>query len=241
MSVSAPFLDLAALQRLRTGAEVLTYGKAGREERWRAVEDYMYVPGRMRWAHVQTCETRTDDELVGAFLMSGGGGYRSGSAGMTSSSWMPSVPLAMSPAQWGASAPPAPRPPSAPEVAPRPTAPGMRALTDLELALLPAGSVLHYSDGTLSYAYEKNAHGDWFDHDGETLEMDGADAQTVLLRVGDGTQPGAYLAPDCSPDALVDLLLSRADLRDALAARVPALRDLADALRELVGLQGGGS
>jgi hypothetical protein len=39
----------------------------------------------------------------------------------------------------------------------------------------------------------------------------------------------------------VDLLLSRADLRDALAARVPALRDLADALRELVGLQGGGS
>jgi hypothetical protein len=152
MSVSAPFLDLAALQRLRTGAEVLTYGKAGREERWRAVEDYMYVPGRMRWAHVQTCETRTDDELVGAFLMSGGArplAY-SGSAGMTSSSYASAFYPPPAPRPHNPRPPPAPLPPAAP---PRALVPGLRAPKTEEAALLPVGSVIYFGDGRMSYGY----------------------------------------------------------------------------------------
>jgi hypothetical protein len=201
----------------------------------------MYVPGRMRWAHVQTCETRTDDELGGAFLMSGGArplAY-SGSAGMTSSSYASAFYPPPAPRPHNPRPPPAPLPPAAP---PRALVPGLRAPKTEEAALLPVGSVIYFGDGRMSYGYEKTASGAWVDHEGE--ELDGTWTgcpDEVVLRVGDGTQPGAYLAPDCSPDALVDLLLSRADLRDALAARVPALRDLADALRELVGLQGGGS
>jgi hypothetical protein len=243
MSVSAPQLNLDALQRLRTGAEVLTYGCAGKEDRWQAIDDYANASPDGRWMHLQTFETKADDELVGAFLMSASNPrYRGGSAGMTQSSWGPSWPGPPTPTSWPVpptGPPPASRAPAAP---PRALVPGLRAPTAAEAALLPAGSIIGDDSDEAIHAYLKAVGGDWVDECGDSVGSNWAGSEDeIVLRVGDGTQPGAYLAPDCSPDALVDLLLSRADLRDALAARVPALRDLADALRELVGLQGGGS
>jgi hypothetical protein len=224
MSVSAPVLDLAWIQRLRTGAQVEMYDPArGRSVRWTLLDS---MASGWRWQS-QNGDLAKDGSMVGAYLMSDGngfgGGYGGGSAGMTQSMWIPA---------------PAPSPskpkrrtqPAATQSIVRALVPGMRAPTTEEAALLPEGSIIYSGDG---YGYEKNADGSWVDHDGEEFDSwNGCDSE-VILRVGDGTQTGAYLAPSCSPDELIALLLDRGDLRAALADRVPALRDLADAIGEL--------
>jgi hypothetical protein len=171
--------------------------------------------------------------IVGATLRSRASISYQGGACMTGSTW--------SAQSWTATVPRATRPatPAAPVVPNRPLVAGLRAPTESECAALPIGSIV-VSDqeaGTRGLsAWRKHDDTNWLDDDGDlgaTGNGFAFDAYYVL-RVGPADAPNAYLPPTISADDLIGLLFERPDLRDALAAKVPGMRSLADAIGEIV-------